>query len=454
MKFRRLRSFVNWAAARPIRSSVAFVTLVLCLFLGVPFLVRVLILEAFHVPTGAMATAIRGRHIEFECPGCSRPMTVSTVVEYADAFAVCVNCACPIDVAGVPPWPGDRIAVVKRRDVQRWDLIVYKVTDPPGQNWIHRLIGLPGELLDIHGGEIFINQQLLAKPIDAMPTAWRFVHDTKYRSTDVSTPRAWVAAEESEWAEKDGTWHFAGAGDTNEVAQRLVHSRPVTDVLDYNLSYETILDSPDQDETIVHDLKLVGDYSTFQGAGYIQIAMQDAMHRWKATLHVDGQIVLEQSDHGGQSLQKTTTQLDELRSKGQLTCFLRDQQFVFSVNGQLVGQIRDQVNLTEFQAATAEPPSSQPLEIVAHDCRIAFHRLQLFRDIYYHTADQVAGYGDVGSVGLGDDQYFVIGDNSKRSRDSRLIGPIAADTVIGRAQSVYWPPSRIRRFRRVEPSRQ
>jgi signal peptidase I len=40
---------------------------------------------------------------------------------------------------------------------------------------------------------------------------------------------------------------------------------------------------------------------------------------------------------------------------------------------------------------------------------------------------------------LGEDQYFVMGDNRTASEDSRSFGPIDGDRIAGRALLVYWP---------------
>ena len=43
---------------------------------------------------------------------------------------------------------------------------------------------------------------------------------------------------------------------------------------------------------------------------------------------------------------------------------------------------------------------------------------------------------------LGDDQYWVMGDNRPNSRDSRSFGPIERDTIVGRTILRVWPLSR------------
>ena len=42
---------------------------------------------------------------------------------------------------------------------------------------------------------------------------------------------------------------------------------------------------------------------------------------------------------------------------------------------------------------------------------------------------------------LGDDQYFVMGDNRANSDDSRSFGPVTRELIVGRAWIRYWPQS-------------
>ena len=41
----------------------------------------------------------------------------------------------------------------------------------------------------------------------------------------------------------------------------------------------------------------------------------------------------------------------------------------------------------------------------------------------------------------GQDEYFVVGDNRRQSRDSRVFGPVNTRLIMGRVWFRYWPPS-------------
>jgi signal peptidase I len=60
--------------------------------------------------------------------------------------------------------PGDHILVDPRRFPDRWQLIAFYAPHQPSQIYVKRLIGLPGETVEIVDGEIHINGVVLAKP--------------------------------------------------------------------------------------------------------------------------------------------------------------------------------------------------------------------------------------------------------------------------------------------------
>jgi signal peptidase I len=61
-----------------------------------------------------------------------------------------------------------------------------------------------------------------------------------------------------------------------------------------------------------------------------------------------------------------------------------------------------------------------------------------------HTfpAPQYLG-SETDSVQLGEDEYFVLGDNSRSSLDSRFWGPLRRHNIVGRVTKIYWPVDRM-----------
>lgn len=63
---------------------------------------------------------------------------------------------------------------------------------------------------------------------------------------------------------------------------------------------------------------------------------------------------------------------------------------------------------------------------------------------YYRNRPETI-YGSEGEpVNVPEDSYYVLGDNSASSRDSRYWGFVPKKNMLGNAILIYWPPNRIR----------
>jgi signal peptidase I len=60
---------------------------------------------------------------------------------------------------------------------------------------------------------------------------------------------------------------------------------------------------------------------------------------------------------------------------------------------------------------------------------------------------KVGTFGTVGEVRVPDGEVYVLGDNSRSSRDSRFWGYVPVEDVKGPAVAIWWPPWRIRRLK-------
>jgi signal peptidase I len=60
--------------------------------------------------------------------------------------------------------PADRFLWNKTRRPERWDAVVFSYPDRPGDLFCKRLVGLPGEQVDIHDGAVWVNGERLTPP--------------------------------------------------------------------------------------------------------------------------------------------------------------------------------------------------------------------------------------------------------------------------------------------------
>jgi signal peptidase I len=66
----------------------------------------------------------------------------------------------------------------------------------------------------------------------------------------------------------------------------------------------------------------------------------------------------------------------------------------------------------------------------------------LFSQRYYYNRGDFAKEGQ--AITVPKDSFFVMGDNSASSKDSRYWGFVPRKNILGKALLVYWPPQRIR----------
>ncbi|MGA2774667.1 MAG: signal peptidase I [Candidatus Omnitrophota bacterium] len=69
----------------------------------------------------------------------------------------------------------------------------------------------------------------------------------------------------------------------------------------------------------------------------------------------------------------------------------------------------------------------------------------VFNRRYYYNGGDFAVEGK--KITVPKDHYFVLGDNSASSKDSRYWGFVPKDNILGKAFLIYWPPNRIRLIR-------
>ena len=166
------------------------------------FVLRAFMIEAFVIPTGSMANALFGEHYQLHCPSCDYKYAygfqkggqVLIGQEVIPKEARCPNCGylysdCEpprrVSLSG-----GDRVLVLKYLhdfiDLKPWDVVVFKNPQNNRENYIKRLIGVPGEAIEIVRGDIFFSKDggktwwIRRKPREAQDAVWQIVYDNNF----------------------------------------------------------------------------------------------------------------------------------------------------------------------------------------------------------------------------------------------------------------------------------
>jgi signal peptidase I len=174
------------------------------------FLFRTFVGEAFVIPTGSMAPTLQGNHKDVVCPKCKFGYQANASVENDDHWTqgkfVVAATTCPlcrfaqrIDTKKDPnhaSFAGDRILVNKfsydLAEPQRWDVIVFKYPNNAKQNYIKRLVGLPGEAIKVRHGDVLIRKpgeqafKIARKPPHKLVAMLQVVDDNAYLSEDLA----------------------------------------------------------------------------------------------------------------------------------------------------------------------------------------------------------------------------------------------------------------------------
>ena len=177
--------------------------------------------EAFVIPTGSMAPTLMGMHKDVACEKCAYPIRVGAIAERPPAGkAECPSCRY---VNSLDPreknevsFSGDRIVVNKFAyefwDPERWDVIVFKYPGNPKQNYIKRLVGLPGETLEVYRGDVYrlegegndARPVVLRKPPAKVRRLLQVVHDSTHVAPEL-VKAGWPAA----WETNASAWKIA-----------------------------------------------------------------------------------------------------------------------------------------------------------------------------------------------------------------------------------------------------
>jgi signal peptidase I len=441
------------------------------------FIFRAFIVEAFVIPTGSMAPTLYGEHTEWRCSDCGYTFAVGVEGKEISPDSTCPNCFRHQDVAELPAkYSGDRILVLKYlfdfEAPRRWDVIVFHNPNEPSVNFIKRLIGLPGETIELVDGNLKVNGHIAHKTDKAQNALWMLVHDTRHKATRPDWTPRWVL--DPLWANRDTGFVLERAPEKEKIAWLVYRHRGpdgqpqnITDFYAYNsggTSHRT-------GSVVVTDLCLRTEATAGQASSVIVVDMRAYKDKFRVELTAEGSEQPCRILLNDKPLARSPGGVLPVGRPVEIEAANVDHKFMLLVDGKRVATqtaaettpegdpTYEPARLSEQERDRFNNPQGEEPRHMAAEVRIgarggpaALAYLRLDRDVYYLNEMMFRSRGDGTAPGhatqgnpfhVGEGQYFVCGDNSPKSFDSRL-WDLAEPTVprrnlVGKAFFVYWP---------------
>lgn len=521
------------ANAKSVRDTLQ--TVLFALLLAFSF--RTFCVEAFVIPTGSMAPTLNGAHFRVICPECGYRFNADANVEIQDIgghlvqvangqlentnaipaprYFVCPNCHALIPATSLPDKPvvartffnssgnesrtiyfphasnGDRILILKFlywfHPPKRWDVVVFREPRFGKQNFIKRLVGLPGDTVRIISGDVYINGKIAHKPPAVQRAMLQLVYDNDYYPIDAGKPRidgrTWTTPWKSHvTASTDGKWFTAGPvirfQSGNPAASGRITFQNRGRYL-YNDSSYNNQRITKRGHHLVGDLYLRALWTPHTSSAAISVVLGKPDSRFKVSLDMGGRVSLWRWHAASHAYSLVPDNLWDFHHHVGL--LLRNQpcriamadcqhQVRFWIDGRMIFQYTPVWTVAMALAQYAKEAGGQRFvpRISVHVMgACTLRHLILMRDIYYtqmrRELPSTNPYDPLGSVpGTGTmnnpitlkaGQYYVLGDNSNDSDDSRAwghiepilraegipYGVVPARYMMGQAFMVYWP---------------
>lgn len=443
----------------------------------------------------------RGPHIHGPpiCPNCGYALDFSEMPQSLGTYPVERDDRPGRAFVGVKNVPfawannGDRILVLKYLYAllppQRWDVIVFKEPLKAQDNYIKRLIGLPGETIEIINGDIYVapraaghsptDRVIARKPTAVQESVWQLVYDNDFYPVDEGKPRTSPPGMPNVWrnpwyGETQG-WTLGGpvltfdpskAGGAKPGSLRFQPREPYgLNTLGYNNDVMDLLGGNTETISRVGDLRVETTWSPADENPSIQLTAGLPANclrvRWSA-----GGIELSRLNQGSGDFDPLTPRILKTPSapaQGKayhVALENVDRTARLFIDGDLVAELEMPWTAADARRqAVADrglPPdqSAQVIRVEVSGAATLSH-LKVFRDLYYTQSSH--DYPNTANTDrpltLGEDEFFPLGDNSRESSDGRYwndVYPALDDLgtrrgivprryLLGKAFFVYWP---------------
>jgi signal peptidase I len=440
------------------------------------FIFRAFIVEAFVIPTGSMAPTLYGAHAEFHCQYCGTDFAVGADGPLAHE-PICPNCYLTQQVSErTRIYSGDRILVLKYLydflPPRRWDVIVFHNPNDPTQNYIKRLVGLPGETLELIDGNVTIDGRIAHKTDKAQSALWMPVHDTRRRPYGRDWDPRWVP--DKEWRIQDAGFVLDKAPEKDRLAWLAYrhigpNGRP-GNILDY-YAYNSGNGHRPLGSAAVTDLGLRTEVTAGQPTSVVVVDLRAYKDRFRFELTAAGSDQPTRILFNDKVAARAAGGVLPVGRSAEVQVANVDHKLVLLVDGRRVAgqgaaettpegdvvyeprRVSDE-DREKYDNPVGDDPHSMAAEVRvgARGGPVSVAYLRLDRDVYYLNDNANVAPGKTQRPGngveghpfvLGQGEYFVCGDNSPKSFDSRmwdLSRPVVPqENLVGKAFFIYWP---------------
>lgn len=448
-------------AAGPTSYSRPVVECVVILLFGV-LLFRTFVAEAYIVPTGSMAPTLLGLHREMACPNCGAGFALGMDEQGTPARAICPNCGQEnLDSAAGPERDGDRLLVLKHlydwRPPKRWEVVVFQNPTRPSQAYVKRVVGLPGESVEIRDGDLYIDGEIVRKPL-AEQRAMRIpVYDHDFEAKDSARYPRWLPRVGRGQRLLQSGWEPSGTGFTHKSSDPEVKGIP--DWLEYRHwdpdrgDYGAVRDMTPYNgargigENGVTDLMIEAMVALEPGVDALLLRFSGGSDQiWVSIPTKDeGNIRIRRNDRPLPAPARLAS-LPTSGAEGPVPFLLEaswvDRRLTVAIDGR---PLFEPIDIDEPSFRPSSGPHGSPVALGLLGGGAEVHGLRIYRDIYYTSppSDSTRPLHGIGSpYQLGPDEFFVLGDNSPVSFDSRFWpdSPVLpASMLIGKPFLVHLP---------------
>ena len=402
--------------------------------------------EGYFVPSGSMAPGLLGFHYRATCPDCGYEFSVGREEgSWPPSSVPCPMCReSDVPIKSATFEAGDRLLVFKWvyqfQRPKRWETVVFRNPNDADQAYVKRVVGLPGESVAVDDGDVFINGKISRKSYDQLARICLPVYD---QSIVGQNPPA--AADRFESLTVPSRWSMDGMrlivdSSTSRTPHELAYCHlndrgrgaATEDDNGYNAWHVGRIGS------VVKDLRILFDAYHEGGSGYIGARYQASAGR-KFELRVfpeTGRILLLKDGKPWKEARGPAWNRDSRR----IVLAVWDQRLSVRIGNEIPFGETDLESKND--RISTDLSQNQPFILTSRDAKFVLDRLRIDRDVHYRPAPHHGfGGGQTEPYRLTDKEYFVLGDNSAVSNDSRSwdVPAVPEYLLIGKPLFVHLP---------------